>query len=669
MADEEVVKERGFIATSTKPSANLTLEWFAKSAFERRPNNFIEPLINGEVAFGAVARAIEDARKTVDIISWGFDASMRLRRPGGERIGELLKRKGRQGVKIRLLIWRNGLVQAMENTVPGINQYSGQGAKDLALSGANRAMPPANVPDPEVASRIKEQQQARIRLRQLQSERQARLMAQWQNPKGAEAARQIEAEFGPQIQVEHSRIEQLNREIDSLRRSNPGTHEGVGYGQGPSGKLVNSAGARGDPASARFNRDWHGEAQDGDLKNVEFRTRDFTDWDRAMIAKRQVFDSEDKSPWTQNALLASFPSHHQKMVLVDYEDPATAVGFVMGHNMHNNYWDTSDHLYNDEQAFRVPGFGPWQDLSTRVRGTVLFDLNATFCRAWDKGSPWYKRWFDSLGGDRDHLSPKSFVVKPGELRSVAQICRTQPDEGGEQSIREVYMRAAGNARRYVYVENQYFRYPLWAEHLKKTRKALMAAGRSETEHGTCHVFVITNSTEGDDMKAGRMRTAEMLSALGRQDRVPQVHRQQTKLKADAPVRPSDLAGLKVHVCTLVTDTRKPTQNASRPIYVHSKLLVVDDAFFTIGSANINARSMESDSELNIASDDSAIARQWRERLFALHTGRAPNDDAANEFKEWRDLMNDNGTAIKRNEPLQGRIVEFFDGGSVTRALD
>lgn len=51
-------------------------------------------------------------------------------------------------------------------------------------------------------------------------------------------------------------------------------------------------------------------------------------------------------------LLTLFASHHQKMVLVDYEDTANAVGFVMGHNMHRNYWDTSAHLYHDKAAGR-----------------------------------------------------------------------------------------------------------------------------------------------------------------------------------------------------------------------------------------------------------------------------------------------------------------------------
>nr|CUV43046.1 protein of unknown function [Ralstonia solanacearum] len=43
--------------------------------------------------------------------------------------------------------------------------------------------------------------------------------------------------------------------------------------------------------------------------------------------------------------MAGEPSHHQKMVLVDYEMPERAVGFVMGHNTLDAYWDRDDHGY------------------------------------------------------------------------------------------------------------------------------------------------------------------------------------------------------------------------------------------------------------------------------------------------------------------------------------
>ena len=661
-----IVKERSYLEiTGGKTHAILAMEWFATTGYLRRANNHIYPLINGQTAFATVAAAIGSAKKSIDIISWGFDASMRFQRPGGDRIGELLRKKGKEGVKVRLLIWRNALVQTAENTVPGANQFSGQGAKDLGVSGMNHVSPPSISQDPEVTAARARRDATRIELWRVEQERQTRLTAQWMNPQGAQAAKAIDAEYGPKIEMLKARLAQEEAQLSALQaRHLPQKTDPVGYGNGAGSKVVNSAGASGDPGAARFNREWHEQAQDGDLKNVEFRTRDFDCWDRATISARQLFQSTDPSPWAQNSLMAMFPSHHQKMVMVDYEEPASAVGFVMGHNMHDNYWDTSEHRYDDSMGLRLPGFGPWQDLSAMVTGSVLFDLNTNFCKAWDQGSPWYKQWFDSLHGDRDHLLPRNFVTKPDQMRSVAQICRTQPQEG-EQSIREIYLRAAGNARRYVYVENQYFRYPLWADELKSMRKKLLAAGRSEQEHGVCHLFVVTNVPDDP----GRMRTSEMMAALGRSDRMPAVFRAEHKLGADAPVRPADVAGLKIHVCTLVTDTGKPERNATRAVYVHSKLLVVDDAFFTLGSANINTRSMESDSELNIASDDAALARQWREKLFALHPGRAPSDDPKVEFKNWRDILDGNAQQQKSGKPLQGKLIEFFDGGGVTRALD
>jgi phosphatidylserine/phosphatidylglycerophosphate/cardiolipin synthase-like enzyme len=657
------IKEKSFISTSEKPSANLALEWFATRGYPRRANNEVIPLINGQTAFAAVAAAIKAAKKSVDIVSWGFDASMRFERPGGDRIGQLLVNKGQEGKKVRLLIWRNKLVQMMENTVPGANQYSGQGAKDLGLSGANRLSGPDKTTSPKLDDLRKQKQAASAKLFQLQTQRNSLLQAQWMNPNGAQAAKQVNAEYEPKIAAAQAEVAQLEAQVraeEALMHDKP-----VGYGTSAPGKVVNSAGASGDPSAARFNREWHQLAQNGGLKNVEFRTRDFSDWDRTSIAYRQLAETSEKSPAVQLALLAAFPSHHQKMVLVDYEDPDSAVGFVMGHNMHNNYWDTSEHQYDDSMGMRIPGFGPWQDLSTLVRGTVLYDLNRNFVKAWDKGSPWYERWFDSLKSERESIKPKSFVTKPADMRSVAQICRTQPQEGGEQSIKELYMLAAGNARKYVYVENQYFRFTPWAEKLKKTRKALLSGGKDEQAHGACHLFVVTNVPDN----SGRVNTYKMLKSLGQRSSMPEVEK-----SIDPPENPNEIVvygipGLRIHICTLVSNTKQAAGNHYRPIYVHSKLLVVDDVFFTVGSANINTRSMEVDSELNIASNDPEKARLWREKLFALHTGRAPNDDPAEEFEAWQDILNKNDSRQANGEPLQGKLVYFYDTGGASTAMD
>src|SRR4029077_12417788 len=63
-------------------------------------------------------------------------------------------------------------------------------------------------------------------------------------------------------------------------------------------------------------------------------------------------------------------------------------------------------------------------------------------------------------------------------------------------------------------------------------------------------------------------------------------------------------------CTLYQPGR-----GGNPIYVHSKAAVVDDAWLTIGSANLNEHSLFNDTEANVVVRDSRLARDVRLRLW------------------------------------------------------
>lgn len=52
--------------------------------------------------------------------------------------------------------------------------------------------------------------------------------------------------------------------------------------------------------------------------------------------------------------------------------------------------------------------------------------------------------------------------------------------------------------------------------------------------------------------------------------------------------------------------------------MHSKLLLVDDLYTLLSSANINVRSMHGDSELGVAQPNPDLARAMREELWELH---------------------------------------------------
>lgn len=121
--------------------------------------------------------------------------------------------------------------------------------------------------------------------------------------------------------------------------------------------------------------------------------------------------------------------------------------------------------------------------------------------------------------------------------------------------------------------------------------------------------------------------------------------------------------MNIHICTLqvdgevIVDGKK--ERKYNDIYVHSKLLLVDDVFFTLGSANVNARSMEGDSELNISCPSPDLTKQWRERLWEIHTKNSPEIELRDEFRRWGDEMASNEIFTKKVTSFLVRSLVFM----------
>jgi len=137
-----------------------------------------------------------------------------------------------------------------------------------------------------------------------------------------------------------------------------------------------------------------------------------------------------------------------------------------------------------------------------------------------------------------------------------------------------------------------------------------------------------------------------------------------KGKGKMPLRPEDLAidGINVVMGSLWPCAQpKPKPDEYEEIYIHAKVAIVDDAAFTIGSANLNLRSMAIDSELNILSQAKDVAYRLRCDLFTQCAG-APGPgqfaDMRKTFNDWQKRMTANAQAMKSNEPLLGQIVAF-----------
>ena len=151
-------------------------------------------------------------------------------------------------------------------------------------------------------------------------------------------------------------------------------------------------------------------------------------------------------------------------------------------------------------------------------------------------------------------------------------------------------------------------------------------------------------------RAGQRELAQWQDELDRQIR--EVN--ESTIMADL-----NIPNLKVHICSLVAPDSPPGEKWM-PVYIHSKLMIVNDVFTTHGSANINTRSMQVDSELNIAHEWASVTQALRRRLWGMHTkGLGAQDDAEQAFDAWKEIIKENKNRQKDKDVPHAPLVEFF----------
>lgn len=134
-------------------------------------------------------------------------------------------------------------------------------------------------------------------------------------------------------------------------------------------------------------------------------------------------------------------------------------------------------------------------------------------------------------------------------------------------------------------------------------------------------------------------------------------------------------GIKACVAMLYTCGLDGDRWRYREIYIHSKLMIVDDLFLTLGSANLNHHSMAVDSEINISLIDPIQASEIRKNIWKQLTGKLASGGKGNKadlkdaFDKWTKLMRDNKNKIlsaiqkKESKKLTGHIIKLEDNRS------
>jgi phosphatidylserine/phosphatidylglycerophosphate/cardiolipin synthase-like enzyme len=215
----------------------------------------------------------------------------------------------------------------------------------------------------------------------------------------------------------------------------------------------------------------------------------------------------------------------------------------------------------------------------------------------------------------------------------------------------------------MFIQNQYIQYEPWAELLMASIDRKRKAGYLDP----LYVFVITSTPERPGMD---LPTYDVAKVIGYSEAMKVEHdatvKEVKKKKLDMPLDPVALSKVGINVLmgsmwTCRRDKRWLGPEDYEEIYIHAKVAIVDDVAFTIGSANLNVRSMAMDSELNLISQAADVAYELRKELFdqcLKVKGNSPYKDMGDVYRVWSQEMNSNLSRKESGEKLRGSLVAF-----------
>lgn len=276
--------------------------------------------------------------------------------------------------------------------------------------------------------------------------------------------------------------------------------------------------------------------------------------------------------------------HHQKVLVID-----DRLAFCGGGDIATDRWDDGEHRDDDPRRCTPSGIicQPRHEVMMMVDGAAAMAL----------GDLARERWLRATG---ERLRPEPGVLDPwpadipADLEDVeVGIARTEPAWRGRAGVREneaLHLAAIQQARKLIYLENQYFTSPVIATAL---------ARRLELPEGPEVVLVSTGRSpswfDQATMDGARAALLERLREADHHGRL---------------------------------SAWKPLTAKGSTIVVHSKVTIIDDRMLRVGSTNLNNRSCGFDTECDVAverAEPDDFIRGLRQRLIAHFLGVSVED--------------------------------------------
>ncbi|XP_050268439.1 phospholipase D alpha 1-like isoform X3 [Quercus robur] len=324
--------------------------------------------------------------------------------------------------------------------------------------------------------------------------------------------------------------------------------------------------------------------------------------------------------------------------------------------LHHPLFSTLSTIHHDD--FHQPNFAtasinkggprePWHDIHCQLEGPIAWDVLYNFELRWTKQvgdkfliprgkldeiiihpSPvtssddpesWNVQLFRSIDGG----AASGFPIEPEDAAALGLV--TGKDNVIDRGIQDAYINAIRRAKNFIYIENQYFIGSSYgwksrdikvedvsALHLIPKELSLKIVSKIEANERFAVYIVIPMWPEGIPESASvqaildwQRRTMEMMyldiiQALNRKGLEANPHdylnffclgKREARREGEyvPPEKPEP-----------DTDYSRAQQARRFMIYVHSKMMIVDDEYIIIGSANINQRSMDGARDSEIA---------------------------------------------------------------------
>lgn len=352
-------------------------------------------------------------------------------------------------------------------------------------------------------------------------------------------------------------------------------------------------------------------------------------WDFSMVfaaerewMQRLVFD------WTTDEhLLFRFDDnhvergcHHQKFVVVDNE-----ISFLGGLDLCDDRWDDRKHeMRNPLRLSRGEPHKPFHDVQCYLRGQSMANaLSELFVARWARagGEP---ITLPPIDAPAPRIGIDALVPLPA---THVALSRTDPygTPGGPKLCEEIlklHCAAIAAAEHSIYLETQYFSSHAIAEAFEQRLR--------DSTRGPLEIVMVLNM-RGETLKEQAAVGLAQAQIIGH-------------LRQVASETPHHLG-----IYFTLPECKAP-ETPERATYIHSKLMIVDDRFLTVGSANLTNRSMGVDTELNATVETDAAEselgvaiRRARASLLGEHTG-GPELDMRAGLVAHLDALAEGGSA-------------------------